>query len=455
MLPSGIHRHHPAQTHASIRSTVWSHWRLARAGRRLSQAYRDLGSSARWLVATHLANVAKAYLSVMFVSVYLWRQANDFRLPAVFYFTTYLMLALVFWLMAILPWRPRAKRIMQLGLAIYALQYIVLMLYGVSSFWQAAAIGMIGGLGAGFFWSGNHVLTYSETAKAGRDQYYGLITAVGYVLSVVVPAIGGFIIAQQWFRPLADGLTGEYTGLFLLTIAVILVGILFAHRIDDLRFQSGQAKPVLKLLRQKRWRFLAVREFLDGIMTGPINIIGVILAFTILGGSELNLGIYSSVFALLGAVGSILIGGLMGNRESTRVLIGFIGALLMTVSAIIYAGLFSFAGIVISSVLDVAAGPLFAVGMGATFYHAIDRSPRQHGGYYAYILLRETVLTVGRLFSIALFMWTLAWAEPMIVARFWYAGLFLIPLLFVLLTRWADRTEPAPEGELRPGHQLD
>lgn len=65
-------------------------------------------------------------------------------------------------------------------------------------------------LAVGLYWSATHNLIYIETKNAGRDQYYGLVAAVSYLLLVIAPAVGGAVIAQNWFRPLGQGLNAEY-----------------------------------------------------------------------------------------------------------------------------------------------------------------------------------------------------------------------------------------------------
>jgi YQGE family putative transporter len=412
---------------------------LTSLGHRLADAYAQLPNAARRMAATHSGYIFYAYLASLFVNIYLWKQHNDFAVPAAYDLTIFICGLLIFWLVALSPWRPRAKRLIQAGLLVSAIRYVMLIFMSVNGPWDAVLIGLVGGVSVGLYWSGNHALTYSSTTDSNRDQYNGLITSLSYISSIIAPALGGILIAEtDWLPWLRFGQSG-YHLLFLAIIAVLLMTAWSAKRLSGLTVKGGRAKEILALARSRRWRLMLGREFLDGMTTGPMNFIYIVLAFTILGGSEINLGIFSSVFALLGAFTSILIGGLINHRTKDRINLGYIGAALFAASTIIFVGMFSFTGIIASSLIDIFAAPLFAIGMGATLFHAIDQSPRHEETYYSYIVLRETVLTIGRVISIALFLLTLNLAAELTVAKIWYLALFMFPFGFCLLTRLAEK----------------
>lgn len=435
--------HHRRQ---SWRGYVLEQLHLAGLGRRLSESYAQLAQPARRLVVTDSAYVFYAYLATIFVNVYLWKQSRDFSVPAAYDLAIFVFCLLIFWLVALLPFRLPAKRLVQAGLLVSVIRYLLLLFIGVDGPLWAGMIGVVGGISVGLYWSGNHALTYTATTDADRDQYYGLTTSITYLVSIIAPALGGLLIAEQeWFDWIPIGQSG-YQALFLATIVTLLITAVTANRLSDVRIEPTRTNRILALAKLKRWRFMLAREFLDGLMTGPVNFIGVVLAFTILGDNELSLGVFSSVFALLAAVAALLIGGLIDHDNRHRIRFGYLGAALFVVSTAIYIGLFNFTGMVISSFIDILAGPMFAIGMAATFYHAIDKSLDRESNYYAYIVLRETILTIGRVVSIVLFLVTLRLADDLTVAKVWYLALFLLPLGFCLLTKMADKADKETAG---------
>ena len=112
-------------------------------------------------------------------------------------------------------------------------------------------------------------------------------------------------------------------------------------------------------------------------------------------------------------------------------------------------------GIVISSVISLFSGPLFFVGMAATFYNEIDRSPDHDKHYYAYILIREAGLTVGKVIGLGLFILVIsAGGNALASTKMFYIALSFLPLAFVAITSLLEKQHKTEKCLIDPNCKL-
>jgi YQGE family putative transporter len=436
---SHAHQQNGTQGH-SFGEYIKSHLHLAKTGRKIIDSYHKLNDGTKALIVTHSMVRFAGSLGSLFVIVFLWRQTLDFRIPALYFLLYYLAAICIFFAVAAVPFRVQAKRIIQAGVIIIAIHYLLFIVLQEHSYELVWMFGLLAGIGTGLHWSAHHILAYSSTTKDSRDMYYGLEMALAYITAIITPALGGLLISQIWFRPFNGSVLANYNLLFLITTIGFFVAAFLAVRLPSTSIEPGQAKLAICTLQQKRWQFMSIREIADGMHNGTLGFISAILAFLVLGSSELNLGLFTAVFAFFSAIISIFLGGAIIKKNRDRIHLGYIGASMIAIGRAIYIGLFNVVGIVVSSVISLFAGPLFFVGMAATFYNEIDRSPDHAKHYYAYILIREAGLAVGKILGLGSFILVISASHNALAStKIFYIALSFLPLAFVAITSLLEK----------------
>jgi len=436
-MPFSHNYHHQLNSsHNSIKNTIFDIFRLAKLGNVFLLAKQRLSKDARDVTLTHFLFGAASALGGLFINIFLWKQTHNFLVLIKYNLITHIITIGVFFLIGFALYRIHLRLLMQLGLVALITQYLLIVIFQGNASQIVWYLGFLNGLGGGLYWVGHNIFEYLSTSDTNRDIYFGVKTSLGYLISVIFPVLGGFLIAQNWISFSPQTPFANYYILFSVVAFIFFIGILYVFRLSRRLPPKIDGSHLFVARRSLVWRLISFREFLDGLKGGSIGFISTILAFTVLNNSELNLGIFTSSFALLSAIIAFFLGGTLtvikGNRD--RLLSGFIGASLIALARVLYIALFNIFGIIISSIIKVFAQPLFGVGLAPTFYHAIDRSPKHQKEFFEYMIAREMPLALGRILSVLAFVLFLKLGTDMEIAKAWFLTIGFIPLTFWFLT---------------------
>lgn len=436
-MPFSHSYHHQLHTpYNSIKNTIFDIFRMAKLGRVFLLAKQRLSKDARHVTFIHFLYGATGALGGLFVNIFLWKQTHSFLVLIKYNLIAHIITLGVFFLIGFVLYRIHLRLLMQLGLAVLIIQYLLLIIFQENASQIVWYLGFLSGLGGGLYWVGHNIFEYLSTDDSNRDIYFGLNTSLGYLVSVIFPVLGGFLIVQNRISFFPQIPFTNYYILFSVVAFIFFIGILYIFRLPRRLPPRIDSSHLFIARRSLTWRLISFREFLDGLKGGSIGFLSTILAFTVLNNSELNLGIFTSSFALLSAVVSFFLGGTLtvikGNRD--RLLSGFIGASLIALARVLYVALFNIFGIIISSMIKVFAHPLFGVGLAPTFYHAIDQSPKHQKEFFEYMIAREMPLALGRILSVLAFLLFLKLGTEMEIAKAWFLVIGFIPLAFWFLT---------------------
>ena len=433
---SHSYHHQIHSSHHSIKSTVFDISRMAKLGKLLISVKERLSKQARHVTFVHFLFGSASALGGLFINIFLWKQSHNFLVLIQYNLIGYIVTLGVFFLVGFVLYRVHLRFLMQLGLIVLVLQYLLLIIFQGNTLQIVWYLGFLSGLGGGLYWVGHNIFEYLSTNDDNRDIYFGLNTSLGYIIAVIFPVLGGLIIAQNWIPFLSQNPFANYYILFSVVVFIFIVGILYMFRLPRLLPPRINGAYLFVARRSPMWRLISAREFLDGLKGGSVGFIASILAFTVLSNSELNLGIFTSSFALLSAIVSFLVGGILmivkGNRD--RLTFGFVGASLMAIARVVYVTFFNIFGIIISSTIKTFAQPFFGVGLASTFYHAIDQSPKHKEEFFGYMMAREIPLVLGRVLSVLAFLLLLKLGTGIEIAKVWFLILGFIPLIFWFLT---------------------
>ncbi len=413
---------HPISHHAVY--NLLHPWHLIPSNyRKLHKAARDITTINQLITLAYAVGGA-------FTTVYLWKETNDVGSIVKYNLIQYPVILLCYVIAGLILKKVQFKHLIQIGVFFYILNYLLLIFLGKSVNQFILLVGFVQGLGAGFYWSGYGPFTYKTTKDTNRDLFNALNASIGSFISVFIPPIVGFLLSMNLA---AKEVSISYYLSFFITIVILVISFFYTGRLLDYKVERLNIKEIFGPLKFKAWKYVGLRDLVDGFTGGTEQFLGTLLVFFVLQ-REIDMGLFNSFFSILSILITLKIGESLIRKN--RLKVGFLGAAFLTVGRFIYIYMFSFLGTVVSSIVGLIAGPLYGIGLASTFFDALDHSPDHEKAYFAYITLREVFLAVGRTFGAFLFLLFINNIEnKLAVAKYWFLLLGFTPLIYFYLTR--------------------
>lgn len=341
-------------------------------------------------------------LCFIFVSVYFWRNSQDFMLICRHYLILYTVTP-VFFLLA--GWYAQARdrlHCYRLGLALHACYYGTLLLLRERSPEYAGWLGAFLGVTWGVFWAGANTFDFDVTVHGRREYYFGVLHTVGGLVRFLAPLIGGKIITAS-----SDGLTG-YHRVFALAIALYVVAFAISYQMprDSERRPFRIRRALFPGKDQRDWRLVMLAS---ASLAGTFNILAFLLGLLMFmkTGSELSVGSLASLEAGTGIMVAYLTGRVVvpENRRTFMrwgvILLVFAGAVISL--RITVASLFAF------GLLRAVSSPMFSVPHFSLRLDIIARDAEDPSQRIEYISAWEVPLALGRIAMMLLIMALYTW----------------------------------------------
>jgi len=293
------------------------------------------------LLFSHQMFGAGRLLLDSFLSVYIWKQTNDLAAVGWFFLIVVPVNSLVFTLLARHLKNGKRILIQTIGLIIYIVVYASIFFLGESAIQHLYLIAFILGLGSGFYWSGYHLASFDFTTEKNRGNYQGVVLAGKILLGIVVPAMGGFVISKNFFG-------AGTANAFALGALFFCISLLLISKIKDkeLKKRKVKWKKSLALFWKNKDVVKMMASYLIGGSGRKGSLDKVLIPLLIFDAtkSELELGLWLSVFAIISAASSWIIGRHFHYRHYKKVLLAggilfvlIIGLLLSSPSLVVYA----------------------------------------------------------------------------------------------------------------------
>ncbi|MBS7529966.1 MFS transporter [Hazenella sp. IB182353] len=375
------------------------------------------------LLENGLFHIASA-LSDTFVNVYLWKIKHDWILISWFNFTHYLVGALTFILAGWLTKKVDRVIAVRLGVLMLSIFYVSVLFLGKQSVHYVILLGVIKGLGSGFFWMAYNVLYFEITERHNRDIYNGINGLIYSTAGIIAPFISGLIITK------INHFTG-YRIIFSISlsvfIAAVFVSFLYKRRHAN---RSYQLKKVIDLLKDKKnhWYWVSLAMVAQGLREGSfIFLIGLLVYVTTK--SELTLGTYLTIASLVSLLSFYVVGKYLKPKRRNAFI--FLGTLMMAFASVPLAFHVNQWTVFIFGVGSALFYPFYMSPLTSTVFDVIGENQDTANLRIEYVVVRELALTLGRLVSILLFIWWVNESSSLLHIR-WYA--FVIG--FVQLFAW-------------------
>jgi YQGE family putative transporter len=394
------------------------------------------------MVVIHSAYTAASLLAATFLSIFLWRATHDLTQIALFSGMTALLIPVVFLANGVLWPRLDAGASIQLGLLGNGLVYLVVLQLGGDSASWIFPLGILRGIGEGFYWSGYHLVSYDTTSDGDRDRYFGAMAAGNWILTAGLPPVAGAIIAMgtNW----GNAYRG-YQAVFGLASILLIGGMVLAGRLRCGHRQTFSVTDLARLQRRNPdWQWVTRARLADGLTGSLSGLVLTVLMFLVLT-DEQAVGNFNGLVGLLGVGISLALAVFM--RPRYRMTCALIGAALLVLSTLVLPLYLTAWALIAFGLLRALGGPLHGNALAPVALYVIDRDPEARQMRYEYIVHQEICLGIGRVLSIGCFLLLLAPLGQLMLARVVVVIAGAAPML--IWAAFARIPAAAPEAENR------
>jgi YQGE family putative transporter len=232
---------------------------------------QHISGNVRRIVISNICKTLAGPLVSTFLNAFVWRATGSLLAVALYNAGLYLGLPIAFYFNGLLLRKCNIRKLFAVGSVlsgISSLLVIALTSLG-NNLGMVLLFGFLFGIGTGFYWSNRNYLEFQETLTDMRQYYFGILSSVGALASIIVPLIAG------WFIVL-----GSYLGLYTSAHAYwILFGVSFflmliaGYVVYEGKFESPVPLSISRLSLGSFWmkrRLLSVAAgFTDGLIFLP------------------------------------------------------------------------------------------------------------------------------------------------------------------------------------------
>lgn len=375
------------------------------------------------LVISGLFAVSTA-LSNTFVNVYLWKIKEDYIMIGRYNLASYLAMAVTFIFAGRLAKQVDRVIAIRIGVALQAVFYLAVLMLGKNTVQYVDWLGLFLGLGLGFFWLSFNVLYFEITERDNRDIFNGVNGLLTSTAGIIAPLISGLIITR------IDQFTG-YRVIFFMSLAIFLLAVIISFLLKR-RSAHGvfQLKTVIEesIKSGRHWFWVNLAMVAQGVREGLFSFL-LSLLFFITTKNELALGGYLTTTSAVSLLSYFLVGRYLRRRWRDKgMLVGTAMMGIMTLPLLWEVNTFTLYLLGVGVALFF---PIYMVPLTSAVFDVIGESNDTAKLRVEYVVARELALNVGRILSVAAFLW---WAssKPDLMQIKW----LLIPVAFVQLFSW-------------------
>ena len=355
-------------------------------------------------------------LSNTFVNVFLWKQSNgEFLLIAIYNLASVMLQLLTFIVAGRLAKKIDRIVVLRIGIIFLSIFFFTVLLtrnVTEETYWL---LGILIGIGLGFYWLAFNVLTFEITEPETRDFFNGYFGLLNSFSGMAGPVAAGLVITKM------KNMAGYYT-IFSISLSLFVLAMIVSFFLQK-RKAFGPYHfftVVAERKRNKNWGRILYAHFFQGIREGTFSFMIVLLLF-IDTNSELSVGIYGFVASLTSFLFYYLATKFIRPHLRKKAIL--IGGIILYLSLFLIAFEASFPRFLLYGFLISIAYPILLVPYDSLTYDVIGKARKVVQMRIEYIVVREVFLNFGRIVSILCF----------ILAFLFYQGEYTIPALLLIL----------------------
>ncbi len=335
-------------------------------------------------------------LSNTFVNIYLWKQSGELADLAMYNLSIVVAQPLTFILAG--RWAKKVDRVivLRIGVIFLALFYVTVLFVGTKASDFLLLLGVLLGIGYGFYWLAYNVLTFEITEPETRDFFNGFLGILGSVGGMIGPVAAGFIISRL------EKLAG-YTVVFGLSLGLFSIAVLLSFFLKR-RPAHGKywfRRIITERKHDKNWRMVTNAHFFQGLREGVFVFIVSVFVF-IATDSEMALGTYGLINSGISFLAYYFVSRTLKKEYRKQAIL--VGGLILFLAIFLLVFDLSYFRLLLYAAMIAVAYPLLLVPYASMTYDVIGRGWKAAEMRVEYIVVRELFLNLGRVASIVLFL---------------------------------------------------
>lgn len=262
-----------------------------------------------------LKNITGSYFDTFFV-LYFFEVANYDVIPlAKYYITTYLFIAIGFFLIRKFIKRNQKITFFRIGISFQALYIALIMILKENIINFVIPVAIVRGLADGFYYFPKNILDTEKVDNESRQKYNGLINIISTITSIVIPIILGVLLTYYSYISISK--------IFFILFIVLYVITFSLKREEKYNDKNIEWRRFLKLIKTNRnIRYVLLGPLLCGF-TYASGVMGMVITlFKIYNfKTSLNLGIIDSLCAIFTLISCIIFTTVKRNKFSKIMII--------------------------------------------------------------------------------------------------------------------------------------
>lgn len=248
------------------------------------------------------------------------------------------------------------------------------------------------GLGGGFFWLTIHTYELTETKDEERDFYSSILSSGQKLIQIIGPLFAtGIIWVSLYVLHVSS-----FALLFVVAPLFYLLGLFCFKGMQDYRPVRIEFEDITHFFSEKRNRFAQIYIAGGGIQHFVGNVVAPLALFYILG-TELHVGVYSTVAACISLV-LVFILGHFRNKRNRMFLFG-VSAVGISLLNVILGYNLTFIALIIFTIGETILKPIMNVSDHVVALQTMESIGRTNRDFYATMILRDFSLWVYRMLA--------------------------------------------------------
>lgn len=389
-----------------------------------------LSKPAKTLLSVNGLNGLGMNLSSLFINVFWYKLTQDMSITLLFTLVSYVAWLPAFALAGWFSKRFSRKSAIVIGTITQLAFYGVVLFYGEQSAQWIPELGVLYGVGAGFYWLGINVLTVKLTSPSNRDWFNGANGMIGSITGMLGPLLAGWTVSAAPDRI-------GYPLVFGAAFLCFLLSMLASFQLpDETSRKPFQVRSMLGILRQAEWRRLtfafAALAFREGVLAAAIG-----LWVFISTQSEGTTGQFAFLTTMLSVV-SFYVVGRFAREHHYRGLLA-LGTTLFSLSMVGISIHMNKSTLLLYGVMDAISRPIFDTPFNTLAYNYVSRFDLGGKISTELVVWREFALSVGRISSVGILVMLYKWTDPDLTLDLFLGVIFLVGLLPLILV-WKAAT---------------
>lgn len=383
-------------------------------------------TTKKFLIILCLNAIANS-LSNIFVNIFLFKISQNLYEVALFNFVSYVAWMPTFYFAGIMSKKIERRASFLIGSLLQLIFYLGIIVLGDAAGQMIVPLGLVFGIGSGFYWLSVNVLTVDYTDDQNRDWFNALNGIFHSLSQMIGPLTAGWIV---FMFPEVIGYKTIFTISFLFFLASMVLTFFLPNTKEKGTFDS---KSMFWMYKSKEWRYLAYVFSSIAFRDGVLSFIIWIWVYMVTK-SEGQLGNYAFITTSFSII-TFYIVGKFGKQERKWSSIVWASIFLsMSIFLLVYD--VNYLTLLIYGLTSAICTPLFQIPFNTLSLNSISKFDRNGKLRIEMVVSRELALSAGRIPSVGIVMLIYFFSKnPVSVIPYFMVLLIIVGLTSIYFLR--------------------